>query len=47
MICGVVETERLLTADGSVAELRESGSLSGEEVVPGFACAVADLFAEL
>jgi Uma2 family endonuclease len=33
-------------ADGSVAELREGATLSGEEVVPGFACAVADLFAE-
>ncbi|HEY3108799.1 MAG TPA: Uma2 family endonuclease [Chloroflexota bacterium] len=33
--------------DGSVSELREGGTLSGEEVVPGFACAVADLFAEL
>jgi len=34
-------------ADGTVGELREGGTLSGEEVVPGFACAVADLFAEL
>ena len=32
-------------ADGSVAELREGDTLSGEDVVPGFECIVGDLFA--
>ena len=31
-------------ADGSCAELDETGTLSGEDVLPGFACPVADLF---
>lgn len=30
--------------DGSCAELREDGELSGEDVIPGFTCKVADLF---
>jgi Uma2 family endonuclease len=30
--------------DGSVSEVREDGELSGEDVVPGFRCRVADLF---
>jgi Uma2 family endonuclease len=43
-------TKRSITvdrADGTVAELREGATLSGEEVVPGFACGVAELFDEL
>ncbi|MCI0705022.1 MAG: Uma2 family endonuclease [Planctomycetia bacterium] len=30
--------------DGSCAEVGESGTLSGEDVLPGFTCAVAELF---
>jgi Uma2 family endonuclease len=30
--------------DGTCAEVNEGGELSGEDVVPGFACKVADLF---
>lgn len=30
--------------DGTCAELDETGTLSGENVLPGFACPVADLF---
>lgn len=31
-------------ADGTLAELDHAGTLSGEDVVPGFSCPVADLF---
>lgn len=31
-------------ADGTLAEIDQSGTLSGEDVVPGFSCPVADLF---
>jgi Uma2 family endonuclease len=31
--------------DGTCAEVGEAGALSGEDVIPGFACKVADLFA--
>lgn len=31
-------------ADGSCAEVHESGELSGEDVIPGFTCKVAELF---
>ncbi|MFO0796996.1 MAG: Uma2 family endonuclease [Gemmataceae bacterium] len=31
-------------ADGTLAELDESGTLSGEDVLPGFTCTVAELF---
>jgi Uma2 family endonuclease len=31
-------------ADGTCAELDETGALSGEAVLPGFACPVAELF---
>ncbi len=30
--------------DGTCAEVGEAGTLSGEDVLPGFACAVAELF---
>jgi hypothetical protein len=30
--------------DGTCAEVGESGTLSGEDVLPGFACPVAELF---
>lgn len=30
--------------DGSTQELRESDELSGEEVIPGFRCSVAEIF---
>lgn len=31
-------------ADGTLSEVGEAGALSGEDVLPGFTCAVADLF---
>jgi Uma2 family endonuclease len=31
-------------ADGSCAELDETGTLRGEDVLPGFACPIAELF---
>lgn len=31
-------------ADGTCAEVDESGELSGEDVIPGFTCRVAELF---
>lgn len=31
-------------ADGTIAEIDETGTLSGEDVLPGFTCPVADLF---
>jgi Uma2 family endonuclease len=34
----------LIRRDGSVREVGEDGELSGEDVVPGFRCHVADLF---
>ena len=37
-------TVRIIRADGSSSVLNEGDELSGEEVVPGFACRVADLF---
>jgi hypothetical protein len=30
--------------DGTATELGEGGELSGEDVLPGFTCRVADLF---
>lgn len=40
------ETKTVLIrrADGTLAELDHAGTLSGEDVVPGFSCPVADLF---
>ncbi|AWM40838.1 hypothetical protein GobsT_06110 [Gemmata obscuriglobus] len=40
------ETRTVLVrrADGTCVELDETGTLSGENVLPGFACPVADLF---
>ncbi len=35
---------RIHRADQTVAELRESDELSGEDVIPGFRCRVGDLF---
>lgn len=37
-------TVQVRRADGTAAVVRDGGTLSGEGVVPGFACAVADLF---
>jgi hypothetical protein len=31
-------------ADGTCAEVGAAGKLSGEDVIPGFVCKVADLF---
>ena len=36
---------RVHRADGTVTDLREADELSGEDVVPGFRCAIANLFA--
>jgi Uma2 family endonuclease len=33
--------------DGSVVKVRENGELTGEDVLPGFRCRVAELFATL
>lgn len=40
------ETRTVLVrrADGTCAELDETGTLSGEDVLPGFTCAVIELF---
>ncbi len=40
------ETKTVLIrrVDGTCAEVGETGSLSGENVLPGFSCAVAELF---
>jgi Uma2 family endonuclease len=42
----VPETRTVLIRrlDGSCAEVGATGQLSGEDVLPGFTCAVADLF---
>jgi Uma2 family endonuclease len=37
-------TVRIHRADGTVAFLREADTLTGADVLPGFACPVADLF---
>ena len=39
-----VRTVRILRGDGSTALLRETNELSGEDVIPGFACSVAAIF---
>jgi Uma2 family endonuclease len=39
------KTVQIRRADGSCAVVRADGELSGEDVIPGFACKVADLFA--
>jgi Uma2 family endonuclease len=41
----VVRTVLIYRADGSIGGVRESGELDGEDVIPGFRCRVADLFA--
>ena len=38
------KTVLIRRADGTLSELDQTGTLSGEDVVPGFACPVADLF---
>ncbi len=40
-----VRTVLIYRADGSIIGVRESGELDGEDVLPGFRCAVAGLFA--
>jgi Uma2 family endonuclease len=37
-------TVQIFRADGTVAMLRESDELNGEDVIPGFRCPIADLF---
>jgi Uma2 family endonuclease len=39
-----VRTVRVYRLDRSFAGLRESDTLSGEQVIPGFECRVQDLF---
>lgn len=38
------KTVMIRRADGTCAEVGEAGALSGENVLPGFTCAVAELF---
>ena len=38
------KTALIRRADGTCAEIGEAGELSGEDVVPGFACKLAELF---
>ena len=38
------QTALIRRADGTCAEIGEAGDLSGEDVVPGFACKLAELF---
>jgi Uma2 family endonuclease len=40
----IVRTVRIVRIDGSTTILREGDELSGEDVVPGFACPVAAIF---
>src|ERR1019366_2960171 len=41
------KTIHVLRPDGSAAFLSEAGELSGEDVIPGFSCRVADVFSDL
>jgi len=41
------QTVHVFRADGSTAFLSETDELSGEDVVPGFICRVADAFTNL
>ncbi len=41
------ETVSIYRQDGSAARLNANGELSGEDVIPGFKCKVAELFASL
>ena len=38
------KTVLIRRADGTLSELDAAGTLSGEDVIPGFSCPVADLF---
>jgi Uma2 family endonuclease len=40
-----IRTVLIYRADGSIGGVRESSVLDGEDVIPGFRCAVTDLFA--
>lgn len=40
-------TARVHRADGSITGLREPDELTGEEIIPGFRCRIADLFREI
>lgn len=39
-----LQSIKVYRPDGSITQLKSSEELSGEEVVPGFACKIADLF---
>lgn len=41
----VIRTVLIYRVDGSIAGVREPGELDGEDVLPGFRCGVAGLFA--
>lgn len=45
VVSPTTRTVQIRRADGTLAELDEAGTLSGEDVLPGFTCAVAGLFA--
>lgn len=44
VISPVTRTVLIRRLDGTCAEVGEAGQLSGEDVIPGFTCPVADLF---
>lgn len=47
LVWEITPHERLIMVhrvDGTVVKLKETDTLSGEDVIPGFACAVKDLF---
>jgi Uma2 family endonuclease len=40
-------TVRVFRTDGTITDVGPTGTLSGEDVIPGFSCPVADLFASV
>ncbi|MFO0822603.1 MAG: Uma2 family endonuclease [Gemmataceae bacterium] len=44
VVCPATKTVLIRRLDGTCAELDEVGTLSGEDVIPGFVCPVAELF---
>jgi len=44
VVSPATRTVQIRRADGTLVELDEAGTLSGEDVLPGFTCTVAELF---
>ncbi len=44
VVSPATRTVLIRRADGTLAELDETGTLTGEDVLPGFTCTVAELF---